>query len=153
MVRRMVTVAFACAAAAACGDGPSGPDDNCSIVALPLQGSANAPTVTDVALEVQPGGIVVLATATDPQGSADLANVVQSIGVFPNDDCTGIGVVLLDDISASGVEESFGTVFTSGQNPLQYGNVSAAASWPVMVDFRDVDGNRTSGQVRARIIH
>lgn len=137
---------------AACGDGTTEPVDRCDVVALPLTGSADAPTVVAVSLEVQPSGIVVLATATDPQGTDNLLNVTQSIAVFPDTQCTGTALVVQDDLAGSGVEESFGTVVDPGTNQALYSAIAAASAWPVELDFRDQDGNRTTGRVMATVI-
>jgi hypothetical protein len=81
----------------------------CQVQALPLTGPPAGPTVTDVTIEAQTGdGIVVLATATDPQGGDNLRDVLQTIGVFPDERCEGKPILLQDDLVDSGVEESFG---------------------------------------------
>ena len=136
-----------------CGDSPTSSSSLCETVALPLAGAANAPTVTDVGLEIQTGGVVLVATASDPQGDGNVQDVLQTIGVFPDDRCIGVPIVLQDDLANSGVEETFGTVFTSTDNPGLYNTIAAAANWPVEVDFVDIDGNQTTGRVQARIIH
>ena len=137
-------------ALAAC-DGTTEPD-GCMTSALPLAGGAGAPVVVAVGLEVQTEGIVLVATATDPQGTDDLVDVEQSIGVFPDARCTGTPIVLVDDLAGSGVEETFGTAADAATSPALYAAISAAQAWPVEVDFRDRDGNRTQGRVLAQII-
>jgi hypothetical protein len=132
---------------------PNNSIDTCGTVAMPLSGSADAPSVTDVGLEVQASGIVIVATVTDPQGSANLLHVNQSIGIFPEIGCGGAVIVLVDDIAYSGVEETFGTVVDAAADPALYNAIKAAGSWPAQVELVDLDGNRTSGRVRARIIH
>jgi hypothetical protein len=132
-------------------DGTTEPD-GCTTSALPLAGEAGAPIVVEVGLEVQTEGIVVVATATDPQGTEDLADVEQSIGVFPDARCTGTPIVLTDDLAGSGVEESFGMAVDAASNPALYAAISAAQTWPVEVDFRDRSGNRTQGRVLAQVI-
>jgi hypothetical protein len=142
--------------AAGCGD-DTGPTDgagdgSCLIVDLPVRGDRDAPMITDVALEVQDEeGIVVLATATDPQGSENLRDIPQIIRVFQDARCVGSPIVLQDDLVASGVEESFGLAVTPSNGPL-FSAISAAPSWPVELDFTDADGNSTSGQVLARVL-
>lgn len=136
----------------ACGSDSTGPGDNCDTAALPLSGSEDGPVVAVVSLEVQSGGIVVLATVTDPQGTDNLRDVEQSISVFPNALCTGSPIVVRDDLAGSGVEESFGTAIAAGDDPALYSSIAAAATWPVAVDFRDQDGNRTLGRVMAAVI-
>ena len=139
-------------AAVACDSEPSGPEDACMLVDLPLSGGASGPTIVDVGLEVQEGsGIVVVATATDPQGTADLEDVIQSVGVFRSDGCEGAPIVLQDDLVGSGVEETFGTAVEASTDPALYGTIAAAASWPVEIAFSDKSGNRTSGRVSARV--
>lgn len=135
-----------------CDSDTTGPGTDCDTVPLPLSGSADGPVVMAVSLEVQPSGIVVLATATDPQGTENLLGVDQSISVFPNPQCTGTPIVLHDDLAGSGVEESFGTAVAVEDDAALYGSIAAAASWPVAVDFRDQDGNRTTGRVTAPVI-
>ena len=135
-----------------CGESPIDPTSQCETVALPLTGATNAPTITDVGLEIQIGEIAVVATASDPQGSENVRDVLQTIGVFPDDRCEGDPIVLQDDLAYSGIEETFGAVVTSADNSGLYNTINGAASWPVEVDFVDIDGNRTTGRVRARII-
>jgi len=101
---------------------------------------------------VQQGtGIVVFATATDPQGSADLRDVLQSVGVFPDERCEGAPIVIQDDLVGSGIEETFGTAVEASSKQSLYASIAAAATWPVELDFRDIGGNRTTGHVRARV--
>ncbi|HEX2250315.1 MAG TPA: hypothetical protein VHH32_08185 [Gemmatimonadales bacterium] len=140
--------------AVSCGEdtGPNGVggDGACEIEELPVQGSSNAPLVTDVALEVQDGGGIVLhATASDPQGDDDLIDVPQIIRVFQDPLCETSPIVLQDDLAASGVQENFGTAVERGT--ALYDAIAAAESWPVEVDFRDADDNTTSAQVLARV--
>lgn len=138
----------------ACGDDPAGPAaDRCQTVALPLTGVAAGPTVVDVGLEIQPGvGVVIVATATDPQGDENLRDVLQSVGVFPDENCEGSPLTLRDDLVGSGIEETFGTAVDATDRPALFAAISAALDWPVEVDFVDLDGNRTTGRTRARII-
>ncbi|HEX6307703.1 MAG TPA: hypothetical protein VFZ69_05905 [Longimicrobiales bacterium] len=151
---RTAAAAWLLALAAACSDDPVVVDDFCETQALPLAGVAAGPVVTDVALEVQSHGIVVLATATDPQGSTNLNYVVQQIGVFPDAPfCNEPPLVVQDDLAGSGIEESFGTVVVATADPALFSAIATAQSWPVEVDFSDLDGNRTTGRVRARIIN
>lgn len=126
--------------------------DFCSLEPLPLSGNADAPVVTDVALEVQPGQVVFLMTATDPQGDQDLVGIQQTVGVFPDIRCQGDPVQLVDDLACSGCEESFGNVATDTGNPTLFNAISAAATWPVAVDIVDADGNRTVGRVSAQVV-
>ena len=152
--RAVLCLSLLIAAATACGDDPVRPDDACDTIALPLSGDADGPVITDVALEVQPGsGIVAIATATDPGGDDNLRDVLQSIGVFPDVRCEGQPIVIQDDLAGSGVEETFGTVVDGAANPSLCAAIAAATTWPVAVEFRDVDGNRTTGRVRARVSH
>lgn len=129
---------------------PYEPDSRCTITALPFSGAAAAPTIVALSLEVQSSGIVALVTATDPQGSENLQNVTQRIGVFQDRLCRTTSIVLQDDLAGSGLEESFGTVVPQ-TSPL-YSLIAAADSWPVEVDFRDSDGNRTTGRVMAVVL-
>jgi hypothetical protein len=135
-----------------CGDNPAPTaEDICQTVALPLSGDPAGPTVTDAALEVQQSGVVVLATATDPEGTDNLRDVVQTIGVFSDAVCLDSTIVVQDDLACSACEESFGTL-VSATHPL-YQEISAAQTWPVALDFSDIDGHRTQGRVLARVIH
>jgi len=152
--RAVLAAALLLGLGAGCSDDDevTNPVDQCGAVALPLQGSAEAPSVTDVGLEVQTSGIVVVATVFDPQGSENLRDLLQTIGVFPDGLCASTPITIQDDIAASGVEETFGTVVVAADNPALYSAIAASNSWPVEVDFVDVDGHRTTGRVRARII-
>lgn len=138
-------------ASAGCGD--SGPDsaDPCEVATLPLDGTGDGPVIVDVGLEVQPTGIVVVATATDPEGSPNLFNVTQTIGVFPDTECEGSEIIIQDDLVGSGVEETFGTAVDAAVDVTLYGMIAGASTWPVSVDFQDLDGNRTTGRVRATV--
>jgi hypothetical protein len=49
----------------------------------------------------------------------------------------------------SGVEESFG-IAAPASSPL-FAAIAASATWPVSVDFSDLDGNRVTAHVMARI--
>ena len=152
-MRRSICLGLSVLMLAACSSDPIRPDDECNRVALPLSGSGDGPVVTDVALEVQEGeGIVVVATATDPQGTENLRDVVQSIGVFPDAGCEGAPIVVSDDLSGSGIEETFGTAVDASGNPALFAAIAAATHWPVEVQFADADGNRTVGRVSARVI-
>jgi hypothetical protein len=151
-MKHLAVVSLYCLLVVGCNGDPEAIDDRCMASMLPLTGLAAGPTVTDVGLEVQLSGIVVVATASDPQGSANLDDVVQSIGVFPDAECTGEAIVIQDDLVGSGVEETFGTVVDAAADPQLYGDISNAQRWPVEVDFRDQDANRTSGRIMARII-
>ncbi len=136
---------------AGCTDSPAEPVDPCGTSAFPLRGAASGPTIVDVGLEVQTGGIVLVATATDPQGTSNLIGVLQSASVFPDTRCVGVPLQMQDDLAGSGLEETFGTVVDATTNRPLYLAIAAATRWPVAVDFRDKDGNRTTGRVMARI--
>jgi hypothetical protein len=150
LIRSLSTVLFF--SILSCSDNTDqGGGGACQVVDLPLSGDPDAPLVTDVTLEAQSGqGIVVLATAADPQGSEDLQDVVQIIRVFQDARCEGSPIVVQDDVASSGVEESFG-IAVPATNQALYAAIAAAESWPVAVDFRDVDGNSTSGRVLAQV--
>jgi hypothetical protein len=136
---------------AACGADSPGPGALCGTVALPLSAAAAGPVVVDLGLEVQSTGIVAVATATDPQGSANLANVLQTIGVFPDASCAGAAITIQDDLVGSGIEETFGTLVDESVSRPLYNAIAAAVQWPVSVDFQDLDGNHTSGRVLAKV--
>ena len=137
-----------------CGDG-TGPvaEGLCMTTPLPLSGSSNGPVVTDVGLELQPGeGVIVVATATDPQGTDNLRDVLQTIGVFPDVECRGAPRTIQDDLVGSGIEETFGTAVSISNDPALYALIEAESAWPVDLSFADVDGHRTEGRVLARVI-
>jgi hypothetical protein len=136
---------------AACGDDSTEPGNLCETVSLPLHGAAQGPVVVDVGLEVQAGGIVLVATGTDPQGTANFGSLLQSAGVFVDLRCEGSPLIIQDDLAGSGVEETFGTVVDQAGNPALYGAIAAAATWPVTVDFQDIDGHHTIGNVLAAV--
>jgi hypothetical protein len=137
----------------ACGDEATDAGvDECQLLELPISGDADGPLVTDVAIELQEGdGVIVLATATDPQGSRDLRDVPQIIRVFQDPGCEQSPIVMQDDLAGSGQEESFGSAAPWGSE--LYNAIAATEGWPVEVDFRDTEGNATSGRVLARVIH
>lgn len=137
----------------ACGDtgGPEVLETLCEPQALPFAGAADAPSVTDVGLEIQASGIVPVATASDPQGFANVDGVLQTVGVYPDALCEGAPIELQDDLAGVGIEETFGTAVPSTQTDL-YTAISAATTWPVRVRFSDIDGNVTEGDVTARLI-
>ena len=152
-MRSIALLILACIGFAACGtDGVTIDEDPCMTLTLPLSGGPAAPVITDVGLEIQTSDIVIVATATDPQGSENLRDVLQSVGVYPDSECEGAPITLRDDLVASGVEETFGTVVDTSDNPALFAAIAAASFWPVEVDFMDLDGNRTAGRLRARII-
>jgi hypothetical protein len=151
-MRLIVATLFLLVSGVSCGDNPAPTaEDICQTVALPLSGDPAGPTVTDAALELQPVGVVVLATVTDPEGTDNMLNVLQSIGVFADAVCRDATIVVQDDLACSGCEESFGTL-VSADHPL-YALIAAAQTWPVTLDFSDIDGHRTQGRVLARVIH
>lgn len=137
---------------AACGDSTGPGEDPCMTESLPLIGEADGPVVTDVGLELQTDGVVVFATATDPQGTDNLLDVVQTIGVYPDLECGGAAITVQDDLAGSGVEETFGTAIDASDDPALYAAIEAESAWPVTVSFADADGHRTEGRVMARII-
>lgn len=153
MRHRLIAILVPLVVLTACEDDATDPGNECAAAGLPLSGAEAAPTIVEVGLEVQTGYIVVLATATDPQGSENLFGVLQSVGVFPDLTCAGAPIVLQDDLVGSGVQETFGTAVDAQVNPALYDAISSATFWPVEVDFRDQDGNRTSGRVLASVVH
>jgi hypothetical protein len=152
--KRPTLLPFLFASLISCGESLTEADpDLCAPAALPLSGPANSPTITDVGLEVTSDGIILVATASDPQGSANVQDVEQAIGVFPNARCDGQPIVLRDDLAYVDIEETFGPVVTASSNAPLFNAIADATTWPVQVEFADIDGNKTLGQVRARIIH
>jgi hypothetical protein len=151
-MRLMVATLVLLLSGVSCSDNPAPTaNDICGTVDLPLTGDPAGPTITDVALEIQQSGVAVLATATDPQGTDNLLDVVQTIGVFTDAVCLNSTIMVQDDLACSACEESFGTL-VSDTHPL-YQEISAAQTWPVTLDFFDFDGHRTQGRVLARVIH
>lgn len=146
------TLALSLMALSGCTESSTAPVDRCDLSPLPLRSGAAAPVVTEVTLEVQTSGIVLAATADDPQGTSDLLGVRQTAGIFPDMRCEGMPLLLGDDLAGSGLEETFGTVADAVAHRSLYTAISTAERWPVVVDFRDKSGNRTTGRVMARVI-
>ena len=153
-MRLIITTLVLLLLGVSCGDNPAPTaEDICQTVPLPLSGDPAGPTVTDVALEPQSGdGVVVLATATDPEGTDNMLGVLQTVGVFPDPVCQGSTIVLQDDLACSGCEESFG-IAVPPTNQSLYNEIAAAQTWPVTLDFSDLEGHRIQGRVLARVIH
>lgn len=148
---RAVVWSLAMGVLVACGGSdPAIVEDPCDLRPLPLSGSAAGPVVRDVALEVQPTGLVLLLTATDPQGTDDLVDVVQTVGVYAEITCSAAPLTATDDLACSACEESFGTLVPAG-DPL-YVAVAGASAWPVSVTISDASGNVTAGNVSARVV-
>jgi hypothetical protein len=122
----------------------------CDAMSFPIMGNVEGPVVTDVSIELVGSDAILRATATDPQDSPNLAGVGQSIGVFQDRLCS-TETVVIQQIVESGVQKTFGPVATVQDNPPLYTAIAASLSWPVEVEFTDVDGNKTMGRVRARI--
>jgi hypothetical protein len=137
----------------ACGDNAATSDiDVCDVAELPLSGGPDAPVLTDVTLDVQEEeGIVVSVVASDPQGRENLRDVDQIIKVFQDAGCKMSPIVLQDDMTRPGVPKTFGTAVPASNESL-ISIIAAAESWPVAVDFRDRDDNRTAGRVLARVV-
>ncbi len=138
--------------AGACdGVAPASADD-CALDDLPLSAGGAAPVLTEVALECQDGAVVVHATVEDPQGSANLSNVVQTLAVFRGGGCNSAADAITDDVAESGTEETFGTVYE--RNNVTEGviaRICCASAWPVQVTLRDADSNETTGVVMAEV--
>jgi len=128
-------------------------DGGCQTSTLPLVGGADAPSLLAVKLECQDHAVVVLATADDPQGGANLHTVLQTIGVYPDKDCLGAALTVQDNFVDVGVEESFGDAVVRMNNPTLYDRICGCNSWPVQAQLEDVDGNATSGRVVANVIY
>lgn len=131
---------------------PKPSSDHCQYVTTPFAGSANAPRITSVVLEVQSSVIVAAATATDPQGTANVRDVQQSFSVYRNAGCDGTPILLRDDLAESGQEETFGTAVDKSLDPVLYSQIAGASFWPVLLEFVDRDGNRTAAQFRAVVV-
>jgi hypothetical protein len=132
-----------------CDDG-MGSEDMCNAMSFPIMGTVEGPVVTNVTIELVGSSAVVRATATDPQDSPNLAGVSQTIGVFQDRLCTTEPITIADEVE-SGVQQTFGIVATTSDNPPLYTAIAGSLSWPVEVDFTDADGNRTTGRARATI--
>lgn len=126
-------------------------EGSCTTNDLPFGQSADAPTLVEIKLECQPKSIVVLATVTDAQGTDNLLQINQTIGVFPDKDCRETSIVVEDDLAGSGLEESFGDVILASENPDLYALICSRETWPVEVEFRDADGNTTTERVVATV--
>ena len=142
-----------------CGDDPVTNNQTpcyaggCTTRDLPLVDGPDAPSLIDMKLECQPQSVVVLATATDPQGSANLQDVMQTIGVYTDRSCSGTPLTVQDDFVGVDVEESFGDAFRRADNPALYDQICGCTQWPVLVDMVDADGHTTTGRVVAAVIH
>jgi hypothetical protein len=104
-----------------------------------------------VVLECQSSSIVLLAIATDPQGSANLIGVTQKAGIYPDRECSEAATILEDDLAGSGLEESFGDIVVAATNQALYDQICDCDEWPATVEFKDADDNTTSGVVLARV--
>ena len=153
-MRSMIAVGLVVVVAACSTDDSTMVEDPaaCEIESLPFAGSPDAPTIVDVGLEVQISGIVPVATVTDPQGDDNIRDVLQSFGVYPDVRCEGVPITLQDDFVGVGIEETFGTAVPASDAALYQAISSATAVWPVRVDFSDLDGNHTVGDLLARLI-
>ncbi len=152
-MKSRIWLALCCVAAVltSCDEGPTA-TTTCETVSLPLHGAPAGPVIVKVGLEVQSTGIVPVVTATDPQGTDNLRDVVQSLSVFPDAKCAGAPITLRDDLAGSGIEETFGTAVDATANPSLYAAIAAASTWPVAIEFQDRDGNRTAGRVAAPVL-
>jgi len=142
--------------ASGCSDDDDDDDDgndSCNTEALPVMDHADGPVLTDIVLECQSGQYLnILATITDPQGSANLDQVNQRIVMYGRPDCEGtLQYEVTDDVS-SGQEESFGIVLERDTNPALFDSICAAPNWPVEVHLMDIDAHHTLGIVLARVI-
>jgi len=124
----------------------------CPANALPLGTGFDGPVLVDGTLLCQPDAVFLLATATDPQGSANLQGIPQSLSVYPNDSCQGTPITLQSTFSDSGVETVFGTVVLAGTTPGLYEAICGCDEWAVDADLSDADGHATRGLVAARVV-
>ncbi|HEX7880011.1 MAG TPA: hypothetical protein VF720_11410 [Candidatus Eisenbacteria bacterium] len=149
-------LALVVVATSSCGDDEDDDDggSRCGTEALPISDHADGPVLTDVALECQGGNFLNLfATVTDPQGSADLEDVDQRLVVYGQSDCKGdVEFEVMDDISESGGEESFGIVITRTGHEALFDQICAAPEWPVEIHLYDKSGHHTFGKAMARVI-
>ena len=60
-------------------------------------------------------------------------------------ECSDAGIELIDDVSGSGVEGSFGTVVERETEPDLHGAICGCSHWPVSFRLRDKSGNEMSG--------
>ena len=153
-MRPLLAMALGAAVLASCGGDGTGAavEDLCNTTALPLSGHPEGPTVTDVRLVFQGAYIVAYATATDPQGTADLMNVQQQVSVFVDERCTGESIMLRDYLAESGQEKSFGIAVVFNEDQSLYNELVFAVTWPVGLVFADAAGHTTVGRVRARVM-
>jgi hypothetical protein len=73
------------------------------------------------------------------------------MGVFLDTDCETSPREVADDFVGSGVEESFGIVFTEDADSALVAAICAASGWPVEVTLADASGDTTRGRVLARV--
>jgi hypothetical protein len=140
---------------AACSDDDDngGDGDSCNTESLPLSDDADGPVLTDLVLECQGGAFLNLfATITDAQGTPDLEDVVQRLIVYGQDDCKGaVEFELMDDVSGSGVEESFGIVIERAGHEALFDQICASQEWPVEIHLYDNSAHHTFGRAMARV--
>ena len=126
-------------------------EGGCSTRDLPLVDGPDAPALLEVKLECQDHAVVLLATASDPQGTDNLRNILQTFGVYPDKDCQGTTLTVQDDFFGVGVEESFGDAVVRATHPALYDQICGCPRWPVQAQLIDADGNTTSGRVVANV--
>ena len=149
----LVTLAFA-----ACSSDPepgstANTEISCEVASLPLASNADGPTVERLTLLCETGGqLVPELVIVDPQGDADLQDVVQTLGVYAAKDCAGDVFEIEDDVSESGQPEWFGTVVDRADEPALYDTICASSSWPVELQVRDASGNEVNGVVEAVVV-
>jgi hypothetical protein len=67
-------------------------------------------------------------------------------------ECSDVGIELIDDVSAAGVEESFGTVVERETEPDLHDAICGCSHWPVSFQLRDKSGNEASGVVSVEVV-
>jgi hypothetical protein len=125
---------------------------SCQAASLPLEGSAEAPSLSELFLDCTADAVEALALVTDSSGSADLDDVTQRLRVHRSEACDAGVLEIADDVAASGKVEAFGIVFEKSELPTLYAMICSSERWPVDVELRDNSGNVASGRVGAAVM-
>jgi hypothetical protein len=125
---------------------------SCQAASLPLAGSAEAPSLSELFLDCTAEAVEAVAVVTDSSGSGDLGNVPQILRVHRSKACDAGVLEIADDVAASDEVEAFGIVFEKGELPTLYAMICSSERWAVDVELRDNSGNVASGRVWATVI-
>lgn len=115
-----------------CG-GSEGVGESCGAMALPFTGGPNAVSILSAKLECNSTSVSPLVTVRHATPS-ELDGVQQTVGVFPDRDCSGAPVEATDNV-ISDLEESFAEVIQRSINPTLYDEICGSSEWPLSVRF------------------